>query len=1157
MTPAQQAQVAMDAFAALPHPAGGTLALRLKVAITTGPAQRFLVGDPQIQLLDVLAGATIDRMAAAEHLAQATEIVVDQATIVALGDQDVAAWRADPATGARFAVLGTIDDRRPMTDDTHPRWSVVDGLSSEQLRPWLLPTVYNRLVAGQDELLTELRPVVACFLRFGGLDYDTDPDAPTKLNDYICWVQQVVAAYEGVVLQLSLGDKGSYLYAAWGAPISHEDDDQRAVRAALELRIPPPAFSFIGSVQIGLSRGEMRTGAYGSTTRRCYGALGDEVNLAARLMQVAPPGQILASGRVQAACADYFVWETLPPFHVKGKQVLVPAFLLHEARQATIRLHEPRYHAPLIGRQTELALIATLLQRAAVGAGQIIGVVGEAGLGKSRLVAEVVRMAQSSEWIIYGGAAQSFGTSSAYLAWQPIWQAWFGLPVDEAEPVGHIQCELARLAPDATERLPLLEAVLGLHLPPSELTDSMDEKLRKESREALLVELLQARAHQRPVLLVLEDCHWLDPLSQDLLEAIGRATMQLPVVVVLAYRIADLARPPLPRVAALPNFTALPLASLASDQAAAFLTLRLAAARPGDKLAPVLIERLVERAQGNPFYLEELLGYLIDQGVDLTDPAVGARVELPVSLQSLILSRVDQLDDRAQVTLKAASVLGRLIRVAWLAIYQPSLAPADQLHSDLAELARLELVVLDTPDPDLAYLFKHIITHEVVYGSLAEEVRVRLHGQVAAWLEQAGSTDLDLLAYHYSRSENIAKRREYLRRAGDSAAAAWSNAAAANYYKQLLAELTEADAEWSTMLRALGEMQERQGDWDAAAERYSLALAAAQSQQAYAAAAHGLGVVRCKQGVYMQASAWLEAACSAFAAAGDRAGVGQSQIEIGRIYWLQGAYGQAREILETSLRMAQDAHDKSAMAKILYHLGILAVRQGDLTSARALLEESLSLYQQQGSRSACASVLNSLGIVAMEQSEFDIARAQLEQSLVLRRELGDRWGLALTLGNLCLMVQNQGDWKQAQCLHTESMSLSQNLGDRVGIANTLQNLGIGAIEQGELRQAREQIAACLRLCRELGPGAPTPAALVGAAAAIEASVVAARVLGAGMSLLAAQGSVLEALEQRAYDQAFAAIHASLGLAASESALAEGQALSWERAIDIAVAALAL
>jgi predicted ATPase/class 3 adenylate cyclase len=1166
---ARAMHAAMDRFAALPHPLGGTLTLHLKIAIASGPARRFVVGDPQAHVLDVLAGATIDRMAAAEHLAQAAEIVVDEGTIAALGEREICAWRTNPSTGARFAVITPAENRELQESVVRRAWSVAGyngqrttdngqrTTCNEQLRPWLLPMVYQRLAAGQGEFLTELRPVVACFIRFGALDYDADPDAPAKLDAYIRWVQQVVAAYEGAVLQLTLGDKGSYLYVAWGAPLAHEDDVYRAAHAALELRAPPPAFSYIGAVQIGLSRGEMRTGAYGSALRRTYGALGDEVNLAARLMQAAAPGQILASGRVHAACAADFAWETLPPLHVKGKQGLIPVYELHSAHHTSIRLHEPRYGVPLIGRRKELAQITAILERAAAGAGQIVGVVGEAGLGKSRLVAEAMRAAHAAGWAVYGGAALSYGASSPYLAWQPIWRAFFRLPGDSGSEAAQIQRELARLLPGTGERLPLLELVLGLPLLHTELTASMDEKLRKESREALLIDLLQVHARQRPVLLVLEDCHWLDPLSQELLDAIGRAIADLPVALLLTYRVQNLAQAPLPRITALPYFTALPLTSLGADEAAAFLTTRLLVARPGGRLSPLLIERLVERAQGNPFYLEELLAYLIDQGVDLTDPAIGAQVELPVSLQSLILSRVDQLGDRVQLTLKLASVLGRLIRVAWLACYQSILGTADQLQPDLAELARLELIVLDAPEPDLAYLFKHIITHAAIYGSLAEEVRLRLHGQVGAWLEQTESADLDLLAYHYGLSTNTAKRREYLRRAGDAAAATWSNAAAASYYERLLPELTEADSERSTVLWALGEILERQGEWDAATARYTAALAAATDPQTQAAAAHGLGVVRCKQGAHKEASNWLEQACSTYAAAGDAAGMIRSQTEIGRVYWLQGEYHQAREILEKTLLAAQAAQDSAAIPKILYHLGILAVRQGDLATAQPLLEESLSSYQQQGNRAACASVLNSLGIVALEQQAFERAQARLEESLALRHELGDRWGLALTLGNLGLMAQSQGSWKRAQSLHMQSLRLSQELGDRVGTANTLQNLWCGAIEQGDQAQAREHMAACLALCSELGPGAPTPAALVAAAATIAPGAVAAQALGAGMRLLAAQSSVLEALEQRVYDRAEAAIRAALGAAAFESAFAEGQALEWDHAISIAQEALAL
>jgi adenylate cyclase len=563
----------------------------------------------------------------------------------------------------------------------------------------------------------------------------------------------------------------------------------------------------------------------------------------------------------------------------------------------------------------------------------------------------------------------------------------------------------------------------------------------------------------------------------------------------------------------------------------------------------------VEWAQGNPFYLEELLAFLFDQGADLGDPAVGTQIKLPVSLQSLILSRVDQLAERVQLTLKAASVLGRLVRVGWLAGYQPALGTVDQLQADLVELAQIELAVLDTPAPELAYLFKHIVTHEAVYGGLAEEVRARLHEQVATWLEQAGSADLDLLAHHYSRSANTAKRRTYLRQAGEAAARVYADAAAIDYYERLLAELPQADRERALVLQALGDVLERQSAWESAAARYTEALAIADSAAERAAAARGLGVVCYKQGAFEAGQSWLETAQAAYAAAGDQRGIGQTLSELGQAYWMQGAYERARELLLESQQAAETVGDWATIARARYRLGILALRQGDFGAAQTLLEESLSLYRDKGDRAGIASVLNSMGIVALEQNQASAAWALLEESLALRRELGLRWGIALTLGNLGLAAHSRGDWETARALHEESLALSQELGDQLTTANTLQNLGLGALDQGEYQQAQRYLADCLSLCQRLGPGAPTPAALAGAAV-LAPGEGAARLLGAVDQLLAEQGVVLEALEQRVYTHAQTAAQAALGEAAYKAVLNLGQALTWEQAIAEALALLA-
>src|SRR5262245_55587284 len=318
-------QQAMSSVAAVATPSGRTFALAMKAAVAAGPVRRFVVGDPGIQLLDVLAGATLDRLAAAEHLADSGDVVLDRVAVEELGAAArVVAWRED-GTGQRFAVVAGLAE--PVEPEP---WPSLDGtaLAESETRRWVLPAVYERLQAGGGEFLTELRPAVALFLRFTGIRFEDDPAASAKLDAYVRWVQAVVSRYEGTLLQLTIGDKGSYLYAAFGAPLAHEDDTARAAAAALELRAPPGTLSFVGDPQIGLSRGRMRTGSYGGSTCRTYGVLGDEVNLAARLMQNARPGQILVSRGAQQAIASRFAWVSLSPLSVKGKSEPVALFEL-------------------------------------------------------------------------------------------------------------------------------------------------------------------------------------------------------------------------------------------------------------------------------------------------------------------------------------------------------------------------------------------------------------------------------------------------------------------------------------------------------------------------------------------------------------------------------------------------------------------------------------------------------------------------------------------------------------------------------------------------------------------------------------------------------------------------------------------------------------
>jgi predicted ATPase/class 3 adenylate cyclase len=1113
-------QVAMRQFASIAIPGAGTVALAVKVSVASGTVRRFVVGDPAIQLIDVLAGTTLDRLASGEHLAAKGDVILDALTVAALGEQArLAEWREDSETGERFAALAGLatlaaaDAPPPLTDDVLP---------DELLKPWLLPPVYARLESGLGDFLTELRPATALFLRFGGIDFDDDPSAALKLDGFVRWVQRVLRAYEAHLLQLTIGDKGCYLYAAFGAPIAHEDDTVRACAAALELR--EPRFDFITSVQIGISQGRMRTGAYGALERRTYGVLGDEVNMAARLMQHAPVQQAIVSLAARRLTGDRFAWEQLPPLRVKGKSQPATVFrLIGTEERRAFRLREPRYGLPMVGRAAELAAIAEDLARARRGQGRIVGVTAEAGLGKSRLIAEAIRLADRDGVEVYGGECLSHGTTTSYLVWRSIWRGVLGLDPTQSteEQLGALTVQLARLDPSLLPRLPLLEAVLNIDLPDNELTAAFEPKLRKTALESLLLACLRATTRQSPLLIVLEDTHWIDPLSDDLLDALGSAVADLPVLIVAAYRPPQLARVEALGVSRLAHFRELTLTSLPPDEVAELIRLKLGQLFDADVPPPeALIARINTSAQGNPFYVEELLNYLRDRNLDPRDQAVLARIELPLSLHSLILSRIDQLSEQQKSLIKVASVIGRLFRASILWGLSSFSAQQAVLRLELDTLSEMDLVPLDTPDPELTYLFKHVVTQEVAYESLPFATRAILHGQIGEVIEgrYAAEIDrmLDLLAYHFDRSELTEKRRLYLLRAAEAARRDYANDAAIDYYRRALPLLDEADQ--SAALIALGKVLELTGAWDDAAASYREALALAERRGNIAARARAevaIADLLRRQGEYGEATSWAERARAAFEQAGDQAGLAQS------------------------LNIA----------------GIIADLQADYEVAAARYEASLAIWRTLGDQAQSANLLSNLGSIASSLGDYQRALALQQEALALRRVIGDRWRIAFSLTNLGNALLDQGDHTAAAAHQAEALDLVRQIGDRWMVGNILNNLANALRTAGALTEARSRYQESLTIYREFDDQWALAYLFedVGALAALEGRAERAlRLVGAGGALRATIGAPLAPAEQERLSTLLTPAREALTPEERESALALGRALELQRAIAYAL-----
>jgi len=1051
-------QRTMGQFVTIKTSADETISLAMKAAVATGPVRRFRIGDSKIQFMDVLAGATLDRMAAAEHHAEKGEVVVGPEVMAHIGDKlDVVEVRADHETGEQFGVVSRIlDEYQAQVDAGYWPTLPLETLTEEQARPWLLPPVFERLSADRGEFLAELRPAVALFLSFGGIDYDKDEEAGTKLDAYIRKAQNILVRYDAYLFQLTIGDKGSYLYAAFGAPNAHEDDAIRAVSTALELRTIPTELDYIQDVKIGISQGQMRTGAYGGTMRRTYGVLGDEVNLAARLMQAAQPSQILVSDVAWQSTGDTFNGDALPPIKVKGKADPITIFSVNGLKvRRAIHLQEPAYALPMVGRAAELTLIEEKMDTMLEGHGQIMAIIAEAGMGKSRLVAEVIRIANSRQLVGYGGECQSYGTNISYMVWQSIWRSFFNVdPSWELEDqIRELEFQLEIVDPSLVPRLPLLGSVLNISIPDNDLTASFDAELRKKSLESLLVDCLRVHAQVSPMLLVLEDCHWLDPLSHDLLEVIGRTIADLPVLIVMAYRPLQLERLKEARLEKLTHFSEIHLIDFTPEEAERLISLKLEQFFGADtEVLPALIERITGRAQGNPFYIEELLNYLQDQKFDPHDIEALEQFELPTSLHSLILSRIDQLTEHQKSTIKVASVIGRLFEAAWLWGMYPDLGDPEHIKFDLEALNTLDLTPMDKPEPELTYIFKNIVTQEVAYESLPFAMRAMLHDQLGLYIEGKYTNTLDrfvnLLAFHYDRTQNEPKKREYLRKAGEFAQIEFANESAIDYYQRVLPllsgeELQEVSIKLGEVLSFSGRYDEALAQYDSA--RNLLQTEAPSPDQAY----HLAELYRKTADVYERRSEfdvaleWLNKGLNVIDG-------NEPTIEAARIYnhgakilRRQGKNEEAIPWCQKSLDIASQIktrESQQAMGHAYYNLGHIYVRRGEYGKALSYCQESVQLYEQIEDVVGLSEAYNNLHIAYLDQGDWEHASEALRLSLELKEKIGEVFGQGMIANNLGYMNIFRGEWSEAVTLLKKSLDVWHQLGSPFPEAAVLSNL---------------------------------------------------------------------------------------------------------------------
>ena len=746
------------------HQAAEGVTLSLKVGIGAGELIALHLGGAFDRWELLLSGEPLEQVGVAEHQARPGDVVLSPAAGTLLG----AACRSVPVEHG-CTRLEAISRPLPPRPAVLP---VTDGAATTALHAYLPGAIRARLDAGQAGWLAELRRVTVLFINLPGLNRSA-ADSLEATQRIVRGLQTALYRYEGSLNKLSVDEKGVTLVAALGLPpLTHEDDATRGVLAALAMQAELRSQGVRGA--IGVTTGRVYCGEIGSVRRREYTIMGDTVNLAARLMQAAPDDLLCDAATYQAA-RGRLQFEALPPLTVKGKAEPVAAYrpLGRAAASGTA--------GALFGRSAERAILAEELAAIETGKSGVVVIEGEAGIGKSRLLSDLVEQSRSRGVTVLLGAGDAIEKTTPYHAWRSVFARLLGVD-GLTEPQARREQVLRVLQPEpALLRLtPLLNGVLPLDIPDDELTAQMTGQIRADNTHELLLGLLQGAVRQAPTVLIVEDAHWLDSASWALTALIAQRVQ--PLLLVVATRpLAEPVPTEYTRLLETRGVRELTLEALPREDVLALVCQRLGV----DALPEPVAELIQRKAQGHPFFSEELAYALRDSGLlriadgkcHLTDaqgrPSLEVAMDFPDNVKGVITSRLDRLSPAQQLALKVASVIGRVFAFRVLHDIFPLQTERERLADHLTALERLNLTPLETPDPNLAYLFKHVLTQEAAYGLMLFAQRRELHRIVAVWYERTYAKDptpyYPLLAHHWGKAEEPAKTIEYLEKAGEHA----------------------------------------------------------------------------------------------------------------------------------------------------------------------------------------------------------------------------------------------------------------------------------------------------------------------------------------------------------------------------------------------------
>jgi class 3 adenylate cyclase/tetratricopeptide (TPR) repeat protein len=931
-----------------------------------------------------------------------------------------------------------------------------------------------------------------------------DPeDVRDVLERYFAPWQQAVGRYGGR-LEKYIGDA---VMAVFGVPLATELDAENAIRAALAVRDGlgelnarlEQRFGIRLAMRVGIHTGIVLVAKAGDTGD--LAVTGDTVNLASRLEGQAPPGGILISHDAYRHVRGAFDVQVQEQITVKGRAEPVLTYLVEQARPRVFHRGMRRVEgieAPMIGREAELQRLQdALLGVVNDGQHRAVTVVGEAGVGKSRLLFEFENWADvlPQRFFLFKGRASQDRQGVPYGLVRDLFAFRFQIRDNDSPPVVWAKMEEGfgqTLGAGGQAQAHFVGQLLGFDFSGSpHLQEAQGDARQVRDRSLVyLAGYFRAVTERLATVILLEDLHWADDSSLDLLDSLALSLANRPLLIV------GLARPGL--LERRPDWGGgrsfhrqIDLDRLPADACRRLVEEILREARP---VPEGLLDLVTGRAEGNPFYVEELIKMLIEEEVIVPEPErwrvklarLGA-VPIPPTLVGVLQARLDGLAPEERSAVQQAAVVGRIFwdqavvhlreRVPMTAGDLPSGGQSDVAPA-LAALRAKEMVFRRRTSAFAGteeFIFKHALLHEVAYESVLRRLRRSYHALVAEWLvEQAGERMVEhagLIADHLEATGDAQRAIPYLRRAGEEAASRFANAEAIAYLSRALELAAGSEpADRYALLLA------REKVYDVQGARQAQAMDLAELERL----AQGLCDPRRQAEVALRRAGYAEAtgdfsdAVSAAQAVIELTHASQDVVQEaagyrhwGRALWHQGTLAAARPKLLQALALARQGASPWDEAQILRDLGVVCAQLGDEEEALDRFEGALRLCVDLGDRRGEGMILNNLGILYRVQGDYEGASACAERALAIRRAIGDRRGEATLLNTLGLIHRHCGRYGQAAACYRQSAQIAHELGDRWTEGRTLGNLGNAYADLGDYASARRHMEQGLRLAHEI------------------------------------------------------------------------------------------